>query len=41
VTLGGIPGKRSFFLLRAKCRPVANALGCPRMAFVLSDKAMA
>jgi hypothetical protein len=37
-TLSGIPGKQIFFLLRAKCQPVADALGCGRMAFVLTDQ---
>jgi uncharacterized protein with ATP-grasp and redox domains len=38
-TLSGVPGKQIFFLLRAKCQPVADALGCARMAFVLTDQA--
>jgi uncharacterized protein with ATP-grasp and redox domains len=36
-TLSDIRNKRIFFLLRAKCQSVANALGCERMAFVLTD----
>lgn len=40
-TLSDIRDKRIFFLLRAKCQSVANAVGCERMAFVLTDNQMA
>lgn len=36
-TLNEVEGKRIFFLMRAKCQSVAKAIGCERMAFVLTD----
>jgi uncharacterized protein with ATP-grasp and redox domains len=35
-TLGRLPDPRLFFLLQAKCRPVAQALGVPRGSFVFA-----
>ena len=35
-TLGHLPDPRLFFLLQAKCRPVAQALGVPRGSFVFA-----
>ena len=36
-TLSDIRDKRIFYLLRAKCQAVASAIGCERMAYVLTD----
>jgi uncharacterized protein with ATP-grasp and redox domains len=35
-TLGPLPDPRLFFLLQAKCRPVAQSLGVPRGSFVFA-----
>jgi hypothetical protein len=35
-TLGHLPDPRLFFLLQAKCRPVAQALGLPQGSFVFA-----
>jgi uncharacterized protein with ATP-grasp and redox domains len=39
-TRSDIRDKRIFFRFLAKCPSVANALGCVRMAFVLTDNQM-
>ena len=36
-TLSGIEGKNIFYLLRAKCRSVADIIGCNRMDYVLTS----
>lgn len=36
-TLSDVPDKQIFFLLRAKCQTVADAIGCELMSFVLTS----
>jgi damage-control phosphatase, subfamily I len=38
-TLSGLPDPRLFFLLQAKCRPVAQSLGVSRRSFIFSRAA--